>query len=97
MPQSPEGVPDSEIFGRVLRTIYLLAALSLSVAEVGCEALSFDLALNLVCWQNMNDIFLLQIALLGAVASANASMMENAWKQLFWSHMFLVTPFARIP
>ena len=74
-----------------------LAALSLSVAEVGCEALSFDLALNVVCWQHMNDIFLLQIALLGAVASANASMMENAWKQLFWSDMFLVTPFARIP
>ena len=60
--------------------ILQIAALSLSVAEVGCEALSFDLALNLVCWQHMNDIFLLQIALLGAVASANASMMENAWK-----------------
>ena len=76
---------------------FIIAALSLSVAEVGCEALSFDLALNLVRWQQMNDIFLLQIALLGAVASANASMMENAWKQLFWSEMFLVTPFARIP
>ena len=55
-----------------------LAALSLSVAEVGCEALSFDLALNLLCWYNMNGIFLLQIALLGVLASANASMMENA-------------------
>ena len=27
-----------------------LAALSLSVAEVGCEALSFDLTLNLLCF-----------------------------------------------